>query len=343
MPVIEYKCPNCGSGMLFDSVSGKLGCPGCGRKDEIELLEDPLEQQLGNRQEDEEYHCTSCGSVIETDPETSATTCSACGSAVVLGDRLTGPWAPVQVLPFKIDKSQAVQAFKKWCRNGLLTPKGFMTADRIKAMKGIYVPFWLYDLDNRVEVQGTGTKVRSYTQGDYHITETQHFEIYRKLQANYVKLPIDASEKLNDELMDKLEPFPYPDLKAFKSPYLAGYVAEKYSHDDEELLPRAKGKMQPYIQSYVSSTVSGYTTTSLPHQRIDTSVRKSDYTLLPVWMVRYDYNREEYIFAMNGQTGKVVGKPPISKAKVAGWFAGVSGASFLVLKLVSWMMGGGFL
>lgn len=65
--------------------------------------------------------------------------------------------------------------------------------------------------------------------------------------------------------------------------------------------------------------------------------------LLPVWMVYYDYNRKQYTFAMNGQTGKVVGKPPISKAKVAAWFAGIFGISFLSLKIVAWMMGGGFL
>ena len=156
-----------------------------------------------------------------------------CGSAVVLSDRLSGELAPVMVIPFSITKEEAMKAFKKWCRNGLLTPSGFMTANRIKEITGIYVPFWLYELHNRVEVHGHGTKVRTHTQGDYQYTETQHFDIYRKIRLNYVKVPIDASEKMNDELMDKLEPFPYQQLKEFKTPYLAGYIAEKYSHDEE--------------------------------------------------------------------------------------------------------------
>lgn len=343
MPVIEYKCPSCGSGMVFDSTTGTLSCPSCGRKDDIEQIADPLKQQVFSEHEVREYHCESCGAVIVTEPETSATTCSFCGSAVVLSDRLSGGLAPVAVIPFSISKEEAAEAFKKWCRKGLLTPKGFMNASRIKGITGMYVPFYLYDLDNDVEVQGQGTKVRVYTSGDYEVTETDYFDFYRKIQLDYVKLPVDASEKMNDRLMDKLEPFPYQELKDFKTPYLAGYMAEKYSYTSDELVPRAKEKIEPYINSFISTTVAEYTTVSYTDKQIDTEVKRADYVLLPVWMVYYDYDKAEYTFAMNGQTGKVVGKPPISKGKVAAWFSGVSFVAFLSLKIVSWMMGGGFL
>ncbi|WP_138495383.1 TFIIB-type zinc ribbon-containing protein [Paenibacillus pinistramenti] len=344
MPVIEYKCPNCGSSMVFDSRTGTLTCPSCGRQDNIEQLQDPLTKSMFTEEDHaQEYRCTSCGAVIMTDADTSATTCSFCGSAVVLGDRLAGELAPAMVIPFSISKEEAKQAFKKWCRNGLLTPSGFMTADRIKEITGIYVPFWLYELHNNVEVQGHATRVRTYTRGDYLYTETQHFEIYRQLRLNYKRVPVDASTKMNDELMDKLEPFPYAELKDFKTPYLAGYIAEKYSRDDNELLPRAKEKIRGYIESAISSSVAGYTTVNYTNKQIDTTRRQSDYVLLPVWMVYYDYDKQEHTFAMNGQTGKVVGKPPISKAKVAAWFGGITCASLLVLKLVSLAMGGGFL
>ncbi|WP_339158222.1 TFIIB-type zinc ribbon-containing protein [Paenibacillus sp. FSL W8-0186] len=343
MPVIDYKCPNCGSGMVFNGRTGALTCQGCGRQDNIEQLPDPLTQQSFSESWGRGYHCNSCGAEVIADAEMTATVCSFCGTAVVLGDRLTGNLAPAKVLPFLISKEEAMAAFRKWCRNGLLTPDGFMTADRVKGITGVYVPFWLYELHNRVEVHGHATKVRTYTRGDYQYTETQHFAIYRKLRLNYVNLPIDASHKMSDDLMDKLEPFPYERLKGFKSPYLAGYTADKYSYDDRELLPRAKEKIRSYIESSISSSVSGYTSVSFTNKQIDTTPKRADYCLIPVWMVKYDYNRSEYLFAMNGQTGKVVGKPPLSKAKVSAWFAGVSGVTLLSLKLISWMMGGGFL
>jgi len=343
MSIIQYKCPNCGGGMGFDSETGMLSCHSCGRKDNIEQNPDPLEQQVFSKDAVKEYHCSSCGSVIMTESETLATVCSFCNTAVVLGDRMSGKLAPGLVIPFSISKEKAKKAFRKWCRNGLLTPKGFMTADRIKGITGIYVPFWLYELHNKVDVYGHATKVRTYTQGDYHYTETQHFDIYRKLNLNYLRVPIDSSEKMKDKLMDRLEPFPYDQLKSFKSPYLAGFDADKYSYSETELLPRAKDKIREYIEASIAAAVSGYHSVQFTDKQINTSVKNVDYCLIPVWVIHYDYNKLDYMFAMNGQTGKVVGKPPISKAKVAAWFAGVSSASFLLLKTISWMMGGGFL
>lgn len=343
MQVVDYKCPSCGSGMTFDSATGSLSCSSCGRKEDIEQIPEPLIKQAYSENEASEYHCNSCGAVIMTQLETAATVCSFCGSAVVLGDRLTGKLAPAMVIPFSISKEQAMKAFQKWCKRGLLTPKGFVTADRIKGITGLYVPFWLYELHNIVEAQGHGTKVRTYVSGDYRYTETQHFDIYRKLRLNYKMVPVDASEKMNDQLMDKLEPFPYQQLKDFKTPYLAGYIAEKYSYDDGQLLPRAKDKIKQYIEASISSSVSGYASYNFSNKNINNIFTNADYCLLPVWVVHYDFNKLEYTFAMNGQTGKVVGKPPISKAKVLAWFAGIFGISLLSLKCISWMMGGGFL
>ena len=342
MQVIDFKCPNCGSDMVYDSESGMLSCHSCGRTDDIKLMPDPLKRNVFSEDEANEYHCKSCGAVVITDADTTATSCSFCGSVIVLGDRLTGKLAPALVIPFSISKEEAMRAFRKWCRNGRLTPNGFMTADRVKGISGMYVPFWLYELNNAVEVHAHGTRVSTYTKGDYRYTETQHFDVYRKIRLNYVDVPIDASEKMNDELMDKLEPFPYDQLKSFKTAYLAGYVAEKYNFDEKELFPRAKNKIHPFIEEYIRSTMTQYTTVNYTNKQIDTKLGHAEYALLPVWVLHYDYNKLEYTFAMNGQTGKVVGKPPISKRKVMAWFSGISASCFLSLKLISWMMGGGF-
>lgn len=342
MQVIDYKCPNCGSGMIFDSKTGKLSCNSCGRQDNIDSIPDPLEKLSSPGEEKQEYHCNSCGAVIEADGLTTATVCGFCGASAILGDRLAGKLTPAKVLPFAISKEEAMAAFRKWCRNGRLTPKGFMTADRIKSISGSYVPFWLYELNNHIQVQAHATKVRSYVRGDYHYTETQHFQISRRIRLNYKRVPLDASEKMSDKLMDKLEPFPYNQLKDFKTPYLAGYGADKYSYDEQQLLPRAKDKIRPYIESYIHSSVAGYTSVSYTNKQIDTTLTQADYALLPVWVVHYDLNKLEHSFAMNGQTGKVVGKPPLSMGKIAAWFAGISGVTFLSLKLVAVMMGGGF-
>jgi uncharacterized Zn finger protein (UPF0148 family) len=328
--------------MSFDAESGKLSCQSCGLQENIEEHPEQLITSSFTEEEVKEYHCENCGAVLMTEAETTATSCSFCGAGVVIADRLSGNLAPAKVIPFTISKEEAAMAFQKWCRKGLLTPKGFMSADRIKSITGMYVPFWLFDLNSKVKVHAIGTKVRKYTRGDYIYTETKYYDAFRDINLDYVKIPVDASEKMNDELMDKLEPYPYDQLKDFKTPYLVGYVAEKYNYNNDELLPRAKDKISRYIDSYIHSTLSGYQSITFKDKKIDTRSVKNYYVLLPVWMVSYDYAQTEHTFAMNGQTGKVVGTPPISIGKAAMWFTGLAGGAMLTLKSISYMMGGGF-
>lgn len=340
--IIHYKCPNCGSEMRYDAESGKLYCDSCGREDTIEdFPEENIDREFGDT-DGKEYHCENCGANLLTDDDTTATTCSFCGSPMVIGDRLTGKMAPSKIIPFKIDKDRAQEAFKKWAGNGKLTPSGFMTSDRIKNISGMYIPFWLYDLNTRVEVKGRASKIRTYIRGDYNYNEISYFDVYRDIDLNYLKVPVDASLKMNDELMDSVEPYDYEKLTEFKTPYLAGYIAEKYNYDEKELLPRVKGKIDNYIESFIRGSVGEYNSIKFSEKNIDTKNKNAYYTLLPIWMVYYDYEGKEYIFAMNGQTGKVVGEPPISKKKVVFWFLGISLSIFILLKILAMLfMGGG--
>ncbi len=375
--VIHYKCPNCGSDMAFDSQTGFLRCASCGRTDNIDNMkkntgmkdgedfhydadeedikaansafdndyadastdDEPSNHSTIKEHEAHEYHCKNCGAVLITEANTTATTCSFCGAGVVLSDRLTGNLAPAKVVPFTISKEQAQQAFIKWCRKGLLTPRDFMTADRIKNITGLYVPFWLYDLNGRGEAEATCTRVRTYSDANWIYTETKYYHVYRKVDLNYSRIPCDASRKMEDHMMDKLEPYQYNSLKDFNMPYLAGYIAEKYDFNDEDMLPRIKQRVNTYVDNYISSTINGYSSVMYRRKDINIRKKKADYTLLPVWMVCYDYKQADHIFAMNGQTGKIVGKPPLSKAKIFGWFAGVSTGCFLLFQIIS-LIGG---
>lgn len=347
--VIQYKCPDCGADMAFDSRKGSLSCESCGRTLSVDEYKEPEEELEGSFQEfteqtftstfgEEEaaqYQCSNCGAVLITGPDTAATTCSFCGAPMILGDRLTGNLAPSKVIPFSINKEQAQDAFRKWCRGGLLTPKDFMTAERVKNITGIYVPFWLYDLNGRGEAHADCTRTRSYESGEYIYTETRHYDVYRKVDLNYLKVPCDASEKMNDGLMDKLEPFHYNNLQDFKAPYLAGYVAEKYNYTDKDLFPRVKDRVERYVADYIRSTINGYSSTLIRQQWTDIKQRNAYYALLPVWMICYDYKDSEHIFAMNGQTGKIAGTPPFSRSRIFAWFGAVSAGVFLLLELIT--------
>lgn len=371
--VLQYKCPDCGADMEFNSQTGKLACPQCCRELDIEKRNAPgwnegdvvpptkedqaqdINEDLGEYEEFESknesgafgegeavsYACENCGAEIITTSDTVATRCSFCGAPVVLGDRIDGSLAPNRVLPFTISKEQAQEAFKKWCKKGLLSPKGFMNADRIKNITGIYVPFWLFDVNSQGELHATATRVRHYSDSTYNYTETKWYDVYRRFDVNYNLIPADASEKMDDAIMDKMEPFPYQNLKPFSAPYLSGYVAEKYNYTDQQLFPRIRPRAEKYTTEFVRNDIKGYTSVHIEQNHMNIRPRRTEYVMLPIWTVCYDYKNTEHNFAMNGQTGKIAGKPPISKGKVAGFFFGISIGVFAVIKLLIMLIAGG--
>ncbi|MFQ9389039.1 MAG: hypothetical protein ACLR1V_09835 [Coprococcus sp.] len=139
------------------------------------------------------------------------------------------------------------------------------------------------------------------------------------------KVPHDASEKMDDTLMAKLEPYRFDTLRTFQIPYLAGFEADQGDYRSEDLLSEVKQQVAGYAAEYARSTISGYTSVHIDHQQMDYENISSDYVYLPIWFISYRYRDKDYIFAMNGQTGKVIGEPPQSRGqKAAGWFAGIS-------------------
>ena len=177
---------------------------------------------------------------------------------------------------------------------------------KVKELTGIYVPFWLYDVLGQGEAKLNASKSSTHTEGEYEVTETKHYEIYRQVDLTYNKVPADASKKMPDTLMDKLEPYEYKDLKSFDTPYLAGYVSERYDRDHKEEFPRVEKRVNKYMDNYIRGTVKGYDSVDFKTRNYDIRQTDASYTLFPVWMAYSMHNAEEHSFFMNGQTGKIV-------------------------------------
>lgn len=337
--VIDFKCPMCAGILRYDSESGKLLCDNCGHtQDILEAPEVERDEEDTIAPEDQEFVCDSCGAVLVADPEVTSTCCAYCGSNVAIGERLKGKFAPDKVIPFTVSKEEAKAAYKKWAKNGLLTPRDFMTEKRLGEITGIYVPFWLYDMNVSAEAQCLCTKKRSKRQGDYIIQETDYYNVYRQANLNYEKVPADASVKMDDTTMDCLEPYNYAELKNFTPEYLAGFQAERYGMNAEELSGRVKGRVRNYAEQYLASTITGYASVTYQKRECVAEEMKHYYTLLPVWILQYKYKGEEKSYTMNGQTGKIVGKAPISKGKIAKWVSILYGCSFLIFALLAYLI-----
>lgn len=183
------------------------------------------------------------------------------------------------------------------------------------------------------------TKKRRDRRGDTIYEHTDHFQVGRHVRADFEGIPTDASKKMDDTTMDLLEPFNYNELAPFQMPYLSGYQSEKFSFDSNQMAERAEHRVREYIYGEARNTITGYANVNVTSSRMQLTKRRSTYALLPVWILNYMYNGKKYTFAMNGQTGKVVGKLPRSKGKIAAWFSGIFAASFGILMLLGGLLG----
>lgn len=346
---VSYKCPTCGAALEFDPESGKVSCGHCGYQSTVaEMSQNAEQEETFEKAEQVEkegetgtfkvYRCPSCGAEMLTDDYTSATICGFCGTPGLMEDRLSGQLKPTFVLPFRLDKEAAIAQFKTWTKGNILTPRGFSSQSTLEKITGLYVPFWLYDYDANVQLNAHCTRVRVSRQGNTEYTYTDHFEVLRDINVEYDNIPTDASEKMEDGVMDLLEPFDFSELKQFEMPYLSGYLSERYTYTSDELQGRAKNRARNFAIQSARNTIQGYTGVSVVNQQLRIRELREDYVLLPVWMLNYRYQNKNYQLAINGQTGKQVGTLPVSGGRAAGLFGAVTAAAFVLLTLIGGLM-----
>ena len=335
MEIKGYKCPCCSAPLTFDGASQQMTCSSCDNSFEVSLLEQFKNETADSDREstfdwskaDGEqiegtvvYTCPSCGGEIIGDSVTAATKCPYCDNVAIMNSQVSGMLKPDVVIPFKTTKEQAIAALKQFYKGKKLLPDSFKNENRIKEIKGIYVPFWLFDCEAQASITYDATRVSSWVAGDYRYTKTDHFAAVREGELGFCGLPVDASSKMDDAFMDSIEPYDYSAAVPFETAYLSGYLADKFDVDTQESFPRANTRIKNTTEDVFRSTVMGYSAVSTRNSSIRTNNGNIRYALLPVWILNTKYEGKLYTFAMNGQTGKIIGNLPIDKKKTVKYF-----------------------
>lgn len=370
--LLDYKCPACGGALNFDTKLQKMHCPFCDSVFEMsELLskddgldtpiieadgeqEIPIEPMAGkddnfswdtehgdtwNDENNCVFICRSCGGEIIGDRNTIATECPYCNNPVVMSGRVSGILKPNYVIPFKLDKSQAKQRLKDYIASKKFTPDTFKSENKLNEIKGIYVPYWLFDSDISAAAHYDATRVRTWSDGDYRYTQTSHFSVYRQGDMSFRNIPVDGSTKMPDDLMESIEPFNFNEAVDFQTAYLAGYLADKYDVNLEASIPRANQRIKRSAQDTLASTAFNYSTVVPIDSSVNINQGISTYAFYPVWILNTTYKGKKYTFAMNGQTGKFIGNLPVDNAKIWGLFAGLSVGLTAVLSVLGHLFG----
>ena len=245
---------------------------------------------------------------------------------------------PDYIIPFKLDKKAAKEGLVKHLHGKILLPKVFKKENHIDEIKGVYVPFWLFDTDASADIRYHATKTRFWSDSDYDYTETSHYSVFRAGNIGFDQIPVDGSSKIDNDLTESLEPYVISEAVDFATPYLAGYVADKYDVSAEESAERANQRVRKAAEDAFRDTVIGYDSVTPEDTRIQLKGGKTHYALFPVWLLSTTWKGNHYLFGMNGQTGKFVGNLPVDKGIFTKWFLGLTAGFSVAAYAIAWLI-----
>ncbi len=337
----EYKCPACGAALKWDSAEQKMKCDYCGNTYDVATLkefnteeaEQPADdyawtpyEEAGEVSGMRTYVCQSCGGAITAGEDSAATSCPYCDSPVVLSKNVSGLLRPDVIIPFKKSKEDAQEALKKFCRRKPLLPPSFVSEHRVEEIKGIYIPFWLFDCDAAGKMRFDATKVKKWSSGGFDYTKTEHYMVIREGNAFFDDVPVNGCGQMDSRYMEAIEPFDVKKGVEFQPEYLSGYLADKYNIDSTVAQPRANERIKAGIEQLLRGTVVGYDTVTAQSSSVKLQTGEIRYAMLPVWILSTKYRGKVYKFAMNAQTGRFVGELPVSWRKFWGIFGIITAA-----------------
>lgn len=352
----SYKCPCCGAPLVFGG--DLLKCESCDNTFPLETMQqmsegmadaggqskydwehyEPRSYEDTNEINLANYSCPSCGAEVTGDDTLGSTVCPYCGQSTVVKGQFEGTLRPDYIIPFKFDKKAAMAAFEESAKKAPFLPDEFKSKKKIEEMAGVYVPFWMFDCDCNAALSYNAQRVTHWSDANYNYTKTDYYKLFRAGSVGFSNIPVDGSKKADDTYMEAVEPFDYSEAMEFNGAYLAGYMADKYDVSAEESIERANERVKNSTVAAFDDTTRSYVAVIPEQQRISFSEGKIRYSLLPVWMLNIKYLDKIYRFAINGQTGKVVGEYPVDKKKKWKYFRKIAGICYIVAAIAAWIM-----
>ncbi len=330
----DKKCPKCAGVMDFDPNIGGMACPYCGYEEEIvqeatsaaELAFDEAENtdNCNWGAQKKQIICKSCGAETIYDALDVASECPYCGSNQVMEANDENTLAPGGVVPFVLTSDQASTNFKQWIGKKFFCPKLAKESARPEAFTGIYLPYWTFDTETFSRYSGRYGIDREVSDTDSNGNKTSHTVTDWHRTSGTYSLNIDdeliqGSERHDSAILKGLEPFETAKNVPYKPEYVAGFAAERYSVGLKAAWEKAKKSISNKIHSNISSKIrSQYNADHVKDLKVATTYSKITYKylMLPIWVSSFKYNDKVYQFMVNGQTGKVYGKTPVSVWKV---------------------------
>ncbi len=350
----SFKCPSCGADMRYDPASGRLKCDYCEREEAIDATnEDIVEYDFDSAENDESLRnwgtqtktiqCENCGGTTIVPAEQRTVSCSFCGSPKVLAIEELPGIRPESLVPFKIDDDNAKQRFVKWIRKRRFAPSALKKTVRTDNLRGVYIPYWSYDTNTQSSYTGQAGdyyyESETYTVTVNGKTETRTRQVekirWRFVSGTYDKnfddIIFNDSGNVDQNIIERIEPFMLNELLRYNPKFLAGFEAERYKTGLKAVWQRAMQRIDSILRGDITAIIKrGCDVVGTLNVNTNFKDIKYKHMLLPVWISSYSYRDKLYNFYINGQTGEVQGRAPKSVLKVMALIAGIAAAAVAI-------------
>lgn len=338
----KFACPACGAEAQWNPAKQALVCPFCGttspmkaapdaggqieEHDLVTALRSIPDEDRGWQTEKKSVKCQSCQAITVFDPTRVAQRCDFCGSSALIPvDDIKAPIRPESLLQFKISEANVRDIVRKWYGDVWFAPNALKSRALTDTVHGIYLPYWTFDAQTHAE--WTAESGYHYYEREYY-TDSEGREQSREVQRTRWEPSSGALDHFFDDelvpasrgvaapLLAKIEPFPTTtDLKAYDPGFLSGWVVEQYQIDLVAAAQKARQAMDAQLQQLCGQQVPGDTYRDL-QVNADYAGQTFKHILVPVWVLAYTYGAQTYQVVINGYTGTIAGKHPLSWVKI---------------------------
>lgn len=316
-------CPACGGNLKFHIPTQNMKCAFCDNS--YDPYEFDSKDKDGIEQKDYDvtvFTCPQCGGEITSTDNEVTGFCPFCGASTIFYTRLEKSLKPNYIIPFKISKEDCKIAYQEKVSKMLFLPAEYKKSEYIDGFRGIYIPYWSYDVDEKGPFIIKADKDERHGDYIYH----KHYDLKGNMDAFYHGINYDASSSFDDDISDRIAPFDVKEKKEFTAGFLSGFYADTADVPadvyHEEILDFVE--IETLRQIGEVPEFEDYSVNDENHN-IHVKLSNTDRTMFPVWFMSYRYKDRVAYATVNGQTGKVSADFPIDIKKFL-IFAGILAA-----------------
>lgn len=285
-----------------------------------------------------EISCQSCGAKLVLDANLRSTLCPYCASpSIVTRPPSPNRPSPAFLVGFVVDHEHATAAVKNWISGSHLFARSDFKAAVPKLTRGVYLPAYLYgavaNTDYSASIGENYTETETYTTTDSKgkmvtrtrtVTKTEWRPLYGDHTCYVMDVIVSASRGVTNTALEAVEPYDLRALRRYADSFISGWLAEEPSRSKQECFQTAHDESVTKVGALLKQFMPGDSHSNLQYQT-SLSHEVIDLVLLPIWTyaIRYSEDRPPIQILVNGQTGRVGGKVPISATKVSFAVAGV--------------------